>query len=88
MTQFEDVAISILPVIERGKIVAYAVNRRQGMRQPHWVVHRFYMGARQRRTSAKCSGTVGGANLSESYHPSQYRDPYVITIRTNRRNKA
>ena len=33
MTQFEDITISILPVVERGKIFANAVNCRQGMRQ-------------------------------------------------------
>ena len=59
MTQFEDVTISILPVVERCKIVAYTINRRQGMRQPHCVVHRPYMGARQRPTSAKCLGNAG-----------------------------
>jgi hypothetical protein len=29
------------------------------MRQPHCVVHRPYMGARQRPTSAKCLGNAG-----------------------------
>src|ERR1700722_8063807 len=52
MTQFKDITISILPVVEKGKIVAYAVNCRQGIRQPPWVVHSPYMGAGQRWTSA------------------------------------
>jgi hypothetical protein len=47
MTQLDDIAIPILPLVERGKILAYGVDCGQGMRQPRCVVHDLlYGGAR------------------------------------------
>jgi hypothetical protein len=52
VTQFDDIAIPVLPIVERGEVVAYGVDRRQGMREPRCVVHRPYMGFSERSASA------------------------------------
>ena len=51
MTQFDDVAVPILPLIERGEIIADDVNCRQRMREARCTVHNPYMGAGQSSTS-------------------------------------
>ena len=45
--ELDDITIPVLPIVEKGKIVADGVDRRQGMRQPHWAVHGSYMGVGQ-----------------------------------------
>lgn len=44
MAQFDDIAIPVLPVVERGEIIADVVDRQQRMRRPDCVVHGPYMG--------------------------------------------
>ena len=51
MTEFDDISIPILPLIERGEIIADGVDRRQGRGQPRSVVHCSHMGLCQRSTS-------------------------------------